>query len=129
MATERGGGNSRMDSQSNHEIPREQVPSGTHLPISGRRVAVERVNVLRVLEESPGSPLRDVHQELVDMGHSRFEYSPSHGEGWNDERWAVRDHLHALEDGGFAHHGENPYPWYLTDQGKHVLDVLVRGSS
>lgn len=87
-------------------------------------LSTERRNVLKALKNRQGSPLREIHQAVVEVEDSRFVFSPPHGDGWNDERWAVRDHLHALKDEGLAWHDENPYPWYLTDKGKRVADSM-----
>lgn len=81
----------------------------------GRRV------VLRALVENPGSPLREVHRTATELDGSPFTYSPPHGDGWNEERWTVRDHLHSLRDAGLARVEENPYPWYSTAEGRERL--------
>lgn len=77
--------------------------------------------IFDALVSTAGSPLRDVHQAAVEIEGSPFDYSPRHGEGWNDERWTVRKHLHRFRDLGFARVGENPYPWYPTQKGREFF--------
>lgn len=43
----------------------------------------EHLNLLEVPRENPDSLLREIHDGLVAIDESRFEYSPEYGEGWN----------------------------------------------
>lgn len=79
----------------------------------------EHLNILKVLEQNPHSKLRDIHDELEDVTDSRFECSPDVGEGWNDERRAVRALRDELAEENLV---RNEYQnWSLTPAGREIV--------
>lgn len=80
----------------------------------------EHRNVLEILRDQPRSRLRDIHDELAARDESGFEYSPDFGDGWNEERRAVRELKDELANRALI---TNDYQqWYLTKDGRELLD-------
>jgi len=74
---------------------------------------------LEVLRQNPGIKLREIHDNLVEVEGSRFEYSPEFGEGWNEERREIRELEMELAEQGLI---KNEYQtWYLTQDGRDAL--------
>lgn len=79
----------------------------------------EHRNVLEILQQTPGSRLREIHEELVETEKSRFIHSPEFGDGWNEERREVRKLNSELNNEGLT---TNDYQqWYLTESGRDML--------
>lgn len=84
----------------------------------------EQENILKILSENPDLVLKEIHQHLVNMEESQFIFSPSSGDGWNDERHIVKALRDILDDEkGLVTTGktDSNITWSLTKQGRKQI--------
>lgn len=87
--------------------------------MSSADLTTEHKNILRTLREHHGLHLREIHQALVETENSRFRESPDYGDGWNQERWKIKELRDELAEQGLI---TNDYQtWSLTQTGREVL--------
>jgi hypothetical protein len=76
--------------------------------------------ILEILAEDSGLRLREIHNHLADATHSKFSHSPSHGNGYNLERYIVKGLLEYLsvKEGWITADGGK---WSLTEAGHQEI--------
>lgn len=76
--------------------------------------------ILTILAGDSGLRLREIHDQLAEAKHSRFTYSPSHGNGYNLERYIVKallEYLSVKQGWITADAGK----WSLTETGRQEI--------
>lgn len=77
----------------------------------------EAETILEILAQNPGLQLKEIHSHLVDTTNSKFIHSPSHGEGYNLERYIVK---------GLVEYLNVKQGWITSDEGKWSITETGR---